>query len=161
LNVAKKKTTKTFNDLNMYFAFTNSNGGGIYSPDGSLFAYATSSRTIKLINSGTFEVINEFSATDGAVKDITFSPNGKLLLAADQSGCIKFWDVAKGKALLNACVFKNLSDWIVYTPDGQVDGTPFGISQLYEVSSGEIRIISNAEAKRKPGLFYQVLKAYK
>jgi WD40 repeat protein len=80
-----------------------------------------------------------FTQTFGSVQSVTFSPDGKLLLAGDTNGEIRVWQVADSKEILG---FQAHFDWIL-SVSFCADNITFasagrdGIIKLWDIRTGE------------------------
>ncbi len=80
-----------------------------------------------------------FTQTFGSVQSVTFSADGKLLLAGDTNGEIRVWQVADGKEILG---FQAHSNWI-FSVAFSVDGITFasasrdGDIKFWDIRTGE------------------------
>lgn len=86
------------------------------------------------------------------VEDIAFSPNGKLL-AAEESGNVKLWDVETGLQVGQTLRLSQLIDSLAFSPDGQVLATAGEEDvHLWNVPGGE----KIGTLSRHPGKITQV-----
>lgn len=86
----------------------------------------------------------------GHVASLTFSPDGRFLVALGENNDKYIWDVASGEKLatlvnLAGAFSGQYNDWLVVTPDGLFDGSPSGWNQIlwqfhgntFDVTAGE------------------------
>ncbi len=92
------------------------------------------------VNFERSEISNSvFTQTFGSVQSVTFSPDGKLLLAGDTNGEIRVWQVADSKEVLS---FQAHSNWI-FSVTFSADGITFasasrdGDIKLWDIRTGE------------------------
>jgi len=92
---------------------------GVISPDGRIFASASSDQTVKLWNLKTGKLLHTLSGHRGHVTAIAFSPDGHLLASAGDDKVINLWDPSTGRLLKTV---EGKSEKIValyFAPDGQ------------------------------------------
>ena len=74
---------------------------------------------------------------DEMIRSYTFSPDGSRLVIANWRNDVSIYDSADGRLLATLHLVRGTSDWIAFTPDGHVDGTPGGFKQLVRWRVGE------------------------
>jgi WD40 repeat protein len=65
----------------------------------------------------------------GPVNAVSFSPNGKYLIAAGSAGRLQFWDAETGETFLYRYAF-GPGEWLDLLPDGRFDASPEGMRYL-------------------------------
>ena len=85
-------------------------------------------KQVELLDSATGRSLHILTADDGA-KSLTFSPDGRILGIAGNSGNEELWDVASGNKLVTLVNLVGVlggdsKEWLVVTPDGLFDGSP-------------------------------------
>jgi WD40 repeat protein len=91
------------------------------SPDGSLLAWAPardSESWLVLWGLGSGRVWHDLGRP-GAVQDLAFSPDGRLLAAALDDGSVPVWDVATGAQRARYECGLSQTDGVAFAPDGQ------------------------------------------
>ena len=75
------------------------------------------------------------SGKAGAVFDLTFSPDGKILVSGQGFGTIKFWDVATGKNITTLEGHTGIVFSVEFSPDGQTlaSGSQDGTVLLWDL----------------------------
>jgi len=109
-----------------------------WSPDGSLFALATS-RGIRLHGGLTLRQIR-FIPYTAPVNSVAFSPDGKTLAAGSSDGMVTIWETAGGR-LLNSFAGHTYSvNSVAFSPDGQkiASGSSDKTIQIWRASNGEL-----------------------
>jgi len=118
-----------------------------FSPDGKTFATANA-------NPPTFAQVWDLATMrprvrlknipEGRMTVLTFSPDGKMLAAGGQFGCVKIWDPASGED--RAIVQENISaphwlGWLRFAPDSKLlaVGNWDGTVKLWDVGAGQWR----------------------
>jgi WD40 repeat protein len=89
----------------------------VFSPTQPLLAYAEVDGTAALLNVDTGES-RRLSSHEGPVEALAFSPDGRLLATADQSGTIYLWDVAGGLPLATLTGHHGVAFELAFSPDG-------------------------------------------
>lgn len=93
----------------------------------------------------TGKQLRRFTGSNGAIKDLEVSDNGKLLYSIAEDGALRVWNIASGKELLDF-YFDQEMNYLVFTPEGyfdkspqfggriffNIDGQPYTFDQLYE-----------------------------
>jgi hypothetical protein len=100
--------------------------------------YATQ---VELIDIRTRRSLHILATEDGA-KSLTFSPNGRILGIAGNTGNQELWDVASGNKLatlvnLVGVLGGDSKDWLVVAPDGLFDGSPAAWGHILWRFSGQ------------------------
>lgn len=98
----------------------------VFSPDGQTLASGSSGfaedYAVRLWDVGSGEVLHTLEGHTTDVKDVAFSPDGRLLASCDSDGIVRLWDVAAAQQVQ---VLEQ--EWGVYTiafsPDGAVLAT--------------------------------------
>ena len=85
-------------------------------------------KQVELLDSATGRSLHILTTDDGA-KSLTFSPDGRILGIAGNSGNEELWDVASGNKLVTLVNLVGVlggesKEWLVVTPDGLFDGSP-------------------------------------
>jgi hypothetical protein len=104
------------------------------------------------------------SGHQGAIEDVSFSPDGAWLLTASYDGTARLWDV-RGDSMRQALVLatsRSSSDWVAVTPDGLFDGSPDGWDLILWRFSQRTRDVTPVEAfftdYFHPGLIADVVR---
>jgi WD40 repeat protein len=110
----------------------------IFSPDGSLLAAGSSGfqpdYAVRLWDPANGKIVRTFEGHTKDVKDLAFSPDGRLLASCDGDGFTRLWDVASGQAL-QILEQEWPLDSVAFRPDGQqlATGGFDGLVQLWGV----------------------------
>jgi WD40 repeat protein len=98
------------------------------SPDGAIVA--TGGKSVQLWDARTGKPIRQLLGYLKRTQSITFSADGKLIVAGGSYGTTNLWDVATGRHLATLFAFSDpatgaaTDDWLACTPDGFYDGSP-------------------------------------
>ncbi len=90
-----------------------------YSPDGSLFAVA-SSIGIWLYDAQTSAELKLLIGHTEYIYSISFNPSGKILAGGCSDGTIHLWDVKSGKHVQTLMRKKNMIYDVLFSPDGKI-----------------------------------------
>ena len=86
------------------------------SPDGRLLAVAQASGVVDILDSADYQVVRTIEVGDpGAVLDVSFSPDGSLLVTSGRGGLVRVW---------------NTSSWAAVGPPLELPDTPEGFDVL-------------------------------
>ena len=106
----------------------------------------------------------------GRVVSLSFSPDGRFLVALGVNNDKEIWDAATGEKLatlvnLGSAVNKRANDWLVVTPDGLFDGSPTAWRQILWQFGGNTFDVAPAETFFNefyyPGLLAEVIAGKK
>src|SRR5439155_4725091 len=97
------------------------------SPDGKIVAtWVRVDRTVRLWDAATgkqFRLLGkhqwESDKSDGPIRAVVFSPDGKLLATADDNPSVRLWDVARGTELRQFRGLHGETGYIAFAPDGK------------------------------------------
>ncbi len=95
----------------------------MWSPDGTILAVGYQDGVIKLWDTDTWNIIKKFSAHQGAIWDLNWSPDGRRIISGDAANSMIYvWDVETGEIVMSWDMQGLLEggfndvDW---APDGQ------------------------------------------
>ncbi|MGW3344542.1 caspase, EACC1-associated type [Nonomuraea rubra] len=94
-----------------------------FSPDGRLVALASTGGTISLLDVRTPAkpaVLATLTSAEGAVRSVTFAPNGRYLASSSATGKVQLWDIAATELVGTASGHSGAVDDVVFSPDGAV-----------------------------------------
>jgi WD40 repeat protein len=106
----------------------------------------------------------------GRVTSLTFSPDGRFLVALGSNNDKYLWDASSGEKLatlvnLGGALNSRGSDWLVVTPDGLFDGSPAAWKQILWQFGGNTFDVTPAETFFNefyyPGLLAEVMAGKK
>ncbi len=106
----------------------------------------------------------------GRVVSLSFSPDGRFLVALGGNNDKEIWDASTGDKLatlvnLGGAVNKRANDWLVVTPDGLFDGSPSGWRQILWQFGGNTFDVTPVETFFNefyyPGLLAEVMAGKK
>jgi WD40 repeat protein len=103
-----------------------------------VLASAGADRKLLLWSMAEGKVLHSLT-TEGIVRALALSPEGKILAGAGDDPTIQFWDIASGKPGLK---LKEHTDWVLslaFSPDGKLlaSGGVDGSVRLWEVATGK------------------------
>lgn len=101
-----------------------------FSRDGKLLASASTDNTIRIWDVATQRELRTLSGHTANIESIDFSPDSRLLASASEDGGTFLWDVNTGEHLLTLISLDDGGEWMVVTPQGLFDGTPFSWNQI-------------------------------
>lgn len=121
-----------------------------FSPDAQFIAFSginndDDRRKLYLWNVAESKVTHTFSGHAGEVNSAAFTADGKILISADESGTIKFWNIAGQKEVANLVITGD-NDWVVTTPEGLFDGTPTAWRKLFWRFDNDVSKLAPLEA---------------
>jgi WD40 repeat protein len=112
----------------------------VLSPDGSVVA--TGGKSVKLYDAHTGKLLRELYGYLKRTQSITFSADGKVLVAGGSYGTTNLWDVSTGRHLATLFAFNDPQSgapddaWLACTYDGFYDGSP-GVGRFLAWRVGE------------------------
>jgi len=101
-----------------------------FSADGRTVAAAAADNTIKLWEAATGRELLTLRGHSASINSIAFNPDARLLASSSDDGSTLLWDTAQGKQLATLVSLFDGADWLVVTPDGLFDGSPFAWNQI-------------------------------
>lgn len=93
-----------------------------YSPDGEYIVGVYNSTDILFIKPDGTEV-KRLQGHDGAIKDFSFSQDGKYMVSTSTDQTVRFWNLTTNDQVI---LLSDDSDWIMFTPDGYYDASRNG-----------------------------------
>jgi WD40 repeat protein len=101
-----------------------------FSADGKQILTGSKDQTVVLWDTQTGSKLRVFkSAQPRPIRVALFSPNGRLVVAADDGGEIHIWDLTTGDELCQLIALAG-DDWLIVTPEGLFDGSPAGVNRV-------------------------------
>jgi WD40 repeat protein len=106
----------------------------------------------------------------GRIVSLSFSPDGRFLVALGENNDKYIWDASSGEQLatlvnLGGALSSRGSDWLVVTPDGLFDGSPAAWKQILWRFGGNTFDVMPAETFFNefyyPGLFSEIMAGKK
>jgi WD40 repeat protein len=138
------------------------------SADGRFLAAAYATK-IDIFEVASGRTIRTLMHPERAVS-LTFSPDGRLLVALGENNDKYIWETASGEKLatlvnLSGAFNSRGADWLVVTPDGLFDGSPSGWKQMLWQFGGNTFDVTPAETFFNefyyPGLFAELMAGKK
>jgi hypothetical protein len=79
---------------------------------------------------------------------VVFSPDGRTLAGANQSGTVRLWDPATGQLRAELLGHTACARWIAFSPDGQIIATASDDAnvRLWDVSTGQEKVTLRGHA---------------
>jgi len=133
-----------------------------FSNDGRQLAAAVSNNVVVVWNVESRTQVHALSGHSNAVHGLTFNQDGSLLFSGSDDGSTRIWDMRSGAELATLVSLKDGRDWLVATPDGLFDGTPFAWKQLNWRFDNNTFHLAPVEAYFNdffyPGLLHEILE---
>jgi WD40 repeat protein len=107
-----------------------------YNNEGSLFAGASSDRSVYVWDAETSQLKMTFIGHDQPVNCVAFCPDGKTLASGDDAGIVRLWDLESGRETLRLKAHSLPVKSIAFSPDGRLLAT----ATAYAPGQGEVRI---------------------
>ncbi|MES2459586.1 MAG: caspase family protein, partial [Armatimonadota bacterium] len=115
---------------------------GQISPDGTLLAQSDSGNTIVISRLETGKPVARLAGHTSTVKEMRFTPDGRLLVSRSDDSTTRVWDITKQKEVLGYVLAQaddELSsrppEWIAYTPNGYFEASE-GANKLVHFARG-------------------------
>jgi WD40 repeat protein len=86
---------------------------------GTLLASASSDNTLQVHHVGNGKMMNIFRVTEGEIRSVAFSPDGKWVAAGIRFGNVRVWDLEKNKEVASFKPFAGETWAVAFTPDGK------------------------------------------
>ncbi len=101
-----------------------------FSHDGRLLASSSTDNTIRIWDVATQRELRTLTGHSSNIDSLDFSPDSSLLASAGDDGGTFLWDANTGEHLLTLISLDDGGEWMVVTPQGLFDGTPFSWNQI-------------------------------
>ncbi|BDA71819.1 Pentapeptide repeat [Calothrix sp. PCC 7716] len=89
------------------------------SPNGKIIASA-GEKTVKLLSIGTGELLKIFFSHSDNVTDVTFAPNGKIIISSCYDGTINFWNIEQSKCIKTFIAHSAAVQTVVFSPSNEI-----------------------------------------
>jgi WD40 repeat protein/tRNA A-37 threonylcarbamoyl transferase component Bud32 len=91
-----------------------------FSPDGKLFATASSDGTARLWDAATATPVGAVMAHENSLHALAFRPDGKAVATGSYDGAVRTWDVPTGQAHAARMFHRYAINDLAYSPDGSL-----------------------------------------
>ena len=90
-----------------------------------------------LWSQGRDDEVRVLAGHTGAVRCVTFSPDGRRLMSGDSTGWLRVWDTATWATVSSWQASSSSIEWISFAPDGQTLATTDGLNlvKIWEAAS--------------------------
>ena len=114
-----------------------------FSPDGNIFLAAGSGGQIKIWNTASGKILQNFNDGKNIIKRIAFSPDGSKFISSSDNGLVKVWKVESGEKLTSISIPKVNKNGIIHLSflkksEQIVIGTNDGFIRFYNHRNGEL-----------------------
>ncbi|MCG9126870.1 PD40 domain-containing protein [Candidatus Poribacteria bacterium] len=122
-----------------------------FSPDGSMLAYGSYDKYIRIYDTTNWEIIKRFQTGNVNVSTVIFNPAGTILVSANSDNTATLWDVKSGTPLNTIEGHTRTISSMAFSPDGQtfVTGSWDQSIRLWDVKTG---IQKNTYTKHTDGI---------
>ncbi|MGD2100674.1 MAG: BTAD domain-containing putative transcriptional regulator [Acidimicrobiia bacterium] len=115
---------------------------GLLSRDGNLIAMGHDDGSMRVVRSGSGELVSEFQAHEGRVTTIDFSPSGQRLVSGGTDTKTAVWDVTTGESVTIA------NTPTIILSIGHVAWIPFGELAVATTTQGETFLFDTLTGER-------------
>jgi WD40 repeat protein len=125
--------------------------GPAFAPGGSLLAYGNSSSgggaggTVVLADARTLRPVGPPLSSSSVVRDVTFSPDGRLVAAGQENGTVALWDARTRRPVRTIKASAQQVTAIAFSPDGTTlaAGSLDNMVRLFDVRTGALIAVLN------------------
>jgi WD40 repeat protein len=113
------------------------NRGGVAEPPQK---QQENNQTLELWEATTGKELRKIRNENGwGINNVAFTPDGKQMVVAGQTGSLTIWDVASGKEVRRVAGRRNIGTFLAYSPDGKTlaAGSMDGVVQTWDLASGK------------------------
>lgn len=103
-------------------------------PDGRRFAEAGADKKVRIRDTATLAVQQEFRAHDGPITALAWHPTRPILATASTDLCIRLWDLETGSRLEELRDFISPVNHLAFSPSGErLAGSNYDATQVWEL----------------------------
>jgi WD40 repeat protein len=108
-----------------------------FEPQGSRLAIAGDGEAAIWDASTARKLVTLTSPSSSEHRQIAWSPDGNRVVTSADDGVLRIWTASDGRLIASLFTFVSGADWILMTPDGQVDGTDRALASLVAWRTGD------------------------
>jgi len=130
-----------------------------WNPDSTLVVNGSIDGSISIWDADSRKEVVTWKAHHGEISQLAWSSNGKWIASVSTDGSARIWDAKTGKEICTIVISNKSTEWLVFTPDGQFEGTANAVKQSLYRTSGASELIPPEKhlLKQTPGLLSKLL----
>ena len=120
-----------------------------FSPDGHRLAVAADGEAAVWDADNGRRLVTLVSSGSSQMREIAWSPDGRIVVASADDGILRFWNAGDGRAIASLSILQVAGDWLLVAPDGRFDGSDAALASAVAWRTGGRVVRDAAQTARR------------